>query len=121
MFKVGLEDYTVFGKHGAYEAEHAYEQPFTVSIWVELKHHDFNDALNRTINYADLQKVARQVIANTAPIKLMETMFSMMFDEISKNQMVSKITIRIEKPKAELPYDGGLAIVEGEWPFRQEI
>jgi len=35
MFKVGLEDYTVYGKHGAYQAEHAYEQPFIVSIWVE--------------------------------------------------------------------------------------
>ena len=34
--RVGLEDYTVYGKHGAYQAEHAYEQPFIVSIWVEL-------------------------------------------------------------------------------------
>ena len=119
MFKVGLEDYIVHGKHGAYQSEHTYEQPFKVSIWVELVHNQFNDELSKTINYADLQNVAHNVIANSPPIKLMETMISKMFEEISQNKLVRKILIRIQKPEAKLPHQGGLAIVEAEWPFGQ--
>ena len=117
MFKVGLENYTVLGKHGAYDFEHEHEQPFIVSIYVELNHNQFDEDLSRTINYADLQRLVHDVIANSPPIRLMETMMTKMFDRISENELVSKISIRIEKPKAELPYTGGLAIVEAEWPF----
>ena len=117
MFKVGLENYTVLGKHGAYDFEHKYEQPFVVSIWVELNHNQFDDDLSKTINYADLQNLVHEVIVNSPPIRLMETMMSKMFSKISENKHVNKISIRIEKPQAKLPNDGGLAIVEAQWPF----
>ena len=117
MFKVGLENYTVLGKHGAYEFEHEYEQPFVVSIWVELNHNQFDDDLSKTINYADLQNLVHEVIVNSTPIRLMETMMTKMFSKICENNLVKKISIRIEKPEAKLPNDGGLAIVEAEWPF----
>ena len=117
MFKVGLENYTVLGKHGAYDFEHEYEQPFVVSIWVELNHNRFDDDLSKTINYADLQHLVHEVIVNSPPIRLMETMMTKMFGKISENKLVKKISIRIEKPQAKLPNDGGLAIVEAEWPF----
>ena len=45
MFKVGLENYTVLGKHGAYDFEHEHEQPFIVSIYVELNHNKFDEEL----------------------------------------------------------------------------
>ena len=117
MFKVGLENYTVLGKHGAYEFEHEYEQPFVVSIWVELNHNQFDDDLSKTINYADLQNLVHEVIVNSPPIRLMETMMTKMFSKICENNLVKKISIRIEKPETKLPNDGGLAIVEAEWPF----
>ena len=117
MFKVGLENYTVLGKHGAYDFEHEYEQPFVVSIWVELNHNQFDDDLSKTINYADLQHLVHEVNVNSPPIRLMETMMMKMFGKISENKLVKKISIRIEKPQAKLPNDGGLAIVEAEWPF----
>ncbi len=117
MFKVGLENYTVLGRHGAYDIEHEYEQPFVVSIWVEINHSQFNDDLSKTINYADLQNLVHDIIVNSAPIRLMETMMTKMFSKISENKLVNKISIRIEKPQAKLPNDGGLAIVEAEWPF----
>jgi dihydroneopterin aldolase len=47
----------------------------------------------------------------------METMMTKMFSKICENNLVKKISIRIEKPEAKLPNDGGLAIVEAEWPF----
>ena len=47
----------------------------------------------------------------------METMMVKMIESIKQNPLVSKINIRIEKPKAALPKDGGLAIVESQWPY----
>ena len=117
MFKVGLENYTVMGKHGAYDFEHQEEQPFVVSIWVELHNSSFADKLENTINYADLQALVDEVIIDSPPIRLMETMMVKMIETIRHNPLVSKINIRIEKPKAALPKDGGLAIVESQWPY----
>ena len=90
MFKVGLENYTVLGKHGAYDFEHEYEQPFVVSIWVELNHNQFDDDLSKTINYADLQNLVHEVIVNSPPIRLMETMMTKMFCKICENKLVKR-------------------------------
>lgn len=117
MFKVGLENFTVLGKHGAYDFEHEYEQPFIVSIWVEITSNNFDENLNKTINYADLQEIVYDVIAKSPPIRLMETMMEKIIQRITENPLASKIKIRIEKPKAQMPKTGGLAIVECEWPF----
>ena len=117
MFKVGLENYTVMGKHGAYDFEHQEEQPFVVSIWVELRNSSFDDKLENTINYAALQSLVDRVIIDSPPIRLMETMMVKITESIKQNPLVSKINIRIEKPKAALPKDGGLAIVESQWPY----
>ncbi|MBT7987283.1 MAG: dihydroneopterin aldolase [Euryarchaeota archaeon] len=117
MFKVGLENYTVMGKHGAYDFEHQEEQPFVVSIWVELRNSSFDDKLENTINYAELQSLVDRVIIDSPPIRLMETMMVKITESIKQNPLVSKINIRIEKPKAALPKDGGLAIVESQWPY----
>ena len=117
MFKVGLEDFTVLGKHGAFDFEHQVKQPFIISIWVEINNNEFDDDLTKTINYADLQNIAYEVVAKSPPIRLMETMMAKMFEKISLSPLVGKIKIRIEKPQAKLPHDGGLAIVEAEWPF----
>ena len=117
MFKVGLENYTVMGKHGAYDFEHQEEQPFVVSIWVELRNSSFDDKLENTINYAELQSLVDKVIIDSPPIRLMETMMVKITESVKQNPLVSKINIRIEKPKAALPKDGGLAIVESQWPY----
>jgi dihydroneopterin aldolase len=117
MFKVGLENYTVMGKHGAYDFEHQEDQPIVVSIWVELHNSSFADKLENTINYADLQALVDKVIIDSPPIRLMETMMVKMIETIRQNPLVSQINIRIEKPKAALPKDGGLAIVESQWPY----
>ena len=121
MFKVGLENYTVLGKHGAYDFEHEYEQPFIVSIWVEINTTSFDEELSKTINYADLQEIVHDVIVESPPIRLMETMMEKIIRRITENPLTNKIKIRIEKPKAQMPKQGGLAIVECEWPFRQEV
>ena len=43
-------------KHGAYDFEHESNQPFNVTIRVEIDKNEINDDLSKTVNYADLQK-----------------------------------------------------------------
>ena len=45
----------------------------------------------------------------------METMAEKMISVLKKNELIEKISIRIEKPNAPLPHEGGLAVVEAEW------
>ena len=44
----------------------------------------FDDDLSKTINYADLQNIVHDVVVNSTPIRLMETMMSMMIDKIKE-------------------------------------
>ena len=37
MFTISLENYTVMAKHGAYDFEHESNQPFNVTIKVEIE------------------------------------------------------------------------------------
>ena len=50
----------------------------------------------------------------------METMIEHMFEKISQKYAVRRIAIKIEKPEAKLPHNGGVALVEGEWLNKQE-
>ncbi len=115
MFTISLENYCVMAKHGAYDFEHLEEQPFIVTIKVVLNKGSINDDLSKTVNYADLQKTIDEILLETEPIRLMETMAERMIDKLKSNQLINKISIRIEKPEAPLPHKGGLAVVEAEW------
>ena len=115
--RIGLESYEVMACHGAYDFEREKDQPFIISIWATLSNDVEEDDLELTLNYADLQSLVDEVIIDSPPIRLMETMMIKMIESIKQNPLVSKINIRIEKPKAALPKDGGLAIVESQWPY----
>ena len=115
MFTISLEDYTVMAKHGAYDFEHESNQPFNVTIKVEISQKEINDDLSKTVNYADLQNAIDTVLLNSQPIRLMETMAEKMIMILKQNELIEKISIRIEKPNAPLPHEGGLAVVEAEW------
>ena len=115
MFTISLEDYTVMAKHGAYDFEHESNQPFNVTIKVEIGPNEINDELSKTVNYADLQNTIDTVLLNSEPIRLMETMAEKMIMILKQNELIEKISIRIEKPDAPLPHEGGLAVVEAEW------
>tara|TARA_B100000214_G_C23844680_1_gene570496 strand:- start:346 stop:699 length:354 start_codon:yes stop_codon:yes gene_type:complete len=115
MFTISLENYTVMAKHGAYDFEHESNQPFNVTIKVEIEKKEINDDLSKTVNYADLQSAIDSVLLKSKPIRLMETMAERMISILKENDIIEKITIRIEKPNAPLPHEGGLAVVEAEW------
>ncbi len=115
MFTISLEDYCIMAKHGAYDFEHLEDQPFIVTIRVKIAKGRVNDDLDKTVNYADLQATIDDILLDTKPIRLMETMAEKMIDKLKSNALIEKIIIRIEKPEAPLPHKGGLAVVEAEW------
>ena len=113
--RVGLENYQIFATHGAYDFEKNSPQPFVISIWATLVNDVCNDELDETLNYADLQNVVNTEVVNSKPVNLMETLCKKIVESLSENELVSKIHVRIEKPEAPLPNEGGLAVVEHEW------
>jgi dihydroneopterin aldolase/2-amino-4-hydroxy-6-hydroxymethyldihydropteridine diphosphokinase len=112
---VALENYTVMAKHGYYEFEHEQNQPFNFSVWVTIIDHSIAGKLTNTLNYADIQIAIDAEIIDSKPIGLMETMSERIIKNLSTNEMVSTIKIRIEKPQAPLPHPGGLAVIEMQW------
>jgi dihydroneopterin aldolase len=115
MFTISLEEYCVMAKHGAYDFEHLEDQPFIVTIRVQITDGMVNDDLDKTVNYADLQSTIDDILLDSQPIRLMETMAERMIERLKSNTLIEKISIRIEKPEAPLPHKGGLAVVEAEW------
>lgn len=113
--RIGLESYEVLAKHGVFDHEKDSEQPFVVSIWATLANDLIEDDINQTLNYADLQAAVDSEVVNSKPVNLMETLCSNLVAKLSTNQLISAISIRIEKPDAPFPHPGGLAIVEHEW------
>ncbi len=112
---VALVDYRVMARHGAFDWEHEKEQPFVVGIWAELNSDEFNDKLNKTLDYAVLQEVIDNVMIEGESLRLMETLCERMVVQLSNVQIIQSIRIRIEKPNAPLPHPGGLALVEHYW------
>ena len=113
--RVGLENYQISATHGAYDFEKNSPQPFVISIWATMINDVCNDELQETLNYADLQNVVNTEVVNSKPVNLMETLCKKIVESLSENELVSKIHVRIEKPEAPLPNEGGLAVVEHEW------
>lgn len=113
--RVALENYTVLAKHGYYEYEHEQDQPFVFTVSATLLPGDIKN-LEHTLNYADIQVAIDQVMfGSNKPIALMETMAHEVITLIRKNRNVAKMSVRIEKPDAPLPHEGGLAVVEVDW------
>lgn len=112
---VALVDYRLLACHGAFDWEHKQQQPFIVSIWTELNSSNFNDKLQKTLDYSILQQVIDEVMITGESMRLMETLCEKMVDKLRIHNIISSIKIRIEKPDAPLPHPGGLALVEHSW------
>ena len=76
-----MENYRVMAKHGAFDFEHLEKQPFIVTIRVKTIQQSVNEDLSKTVNYADLQTTIDEVLLDTEPIRLMETMAERMIDK----------------------------------------
>ena len=113
---VAVENYKLKGKHGVYDHEREKEQVFVVSIWVVLKEPASEDKLATSVDYAFLQRTVHDVIARGESVHMMETLSDQIIEIVSGHLNVAGVKIRIEKPQAPMPHDGGLAVVERTWP-----
>ena len=116
QWRVGLEAYEVNAAHGYYDEEHEAPQPFIFTVWATLAGTDRIEALNETLNYADIQIAIDEVMLKAdQPIRLMEEMAQGIVDRLAKFSAIASMSIRIEKPNAPLPHPGGLPAIEVLW------
>ena len=113
---VAVENYKLKGKHGVYDYEREKEQNFVVSIWVVLNQPASDDDLTTSVDYGFLQRTIHDVVARGESVQMMETLCDQIIETVSGHLNVAGVKIRIEKPQAPMPHDGGLALVERTWP-----
>ena len=112
---VGLDDYLVHGIHGFYDEEHNKPQPFNISVRVDLLSTVEDGKIGSTVDYAQLQEAVDDVVLNTPPIRLLESMARRISEQIQNSENVETVFVRIEKPEAPLPHPGGLPYIEYIW------
>ena len=116
QWRVGLENYEVMAAHGWFEHEHETPQPFVFTVWATLAGHERIEAIEATLNYADMQIAIDEVVLNAdEPIRLMEDMAQRVVDLLAAHSTVASVRVRIEKPQAPLPHPGGLPVIEVVW------
>ena len=113
---IAVENYKLKGKHGVYDYEREKNQNFIVSIWVVLKEPSSGDDLSTSVDYAFLQRTVHDIVARGESVYMMETLCDRIIAIVSGHLNVAGVKIRIEKPQAPMPHDGGLALVERTWP-----
>ena len=113
---VAVENYKLKGKHGVFDHEREKDQPFVVSIWVILKEPSSNDELSSSVDYGFLQRTVHDVIARGDSVMMMETLCDKIIEGVAGHLNVAGVKIRMEKPQAPMPHNGGLAVVERTWP-----
>ena len=113
---IAVENYKLKGKHGVFDYEREKDQNFIVSIWVVLNEPASGDDLATSVDYAFLQRTVHDVVARGESVQMMETLCDRIIEVVSGHLNVAGVKIRIEKPQAPMPHDGGLALVERTWP-----
>ena len=113
---VAVENYRLKGKHGVFDYEREKAQPFVVSLWVNVNEIKEIDDLESSVDYGFLQRAIHDVIVRGDSVKMMETLCALIIEIVSGHLNVAAIKVRIEKPDAPMPHDGGLALVERTWP-----
>ena len=116
VWTVGLEAYRVEAIHGYYDFEMDKTQPYVISIWVDVAGTIVDPGdISSTVDYGLLQTIIDEEIVNGVPARLMEEMCQRLIDRLQPLSAVRAVRVRIEKPEAPLPHEGGLPVVEMEW------
>ena len=113
---IAVENYKLKGKHGVFDYEREKDQNFVVSIWVVLKEPASGDDLTTSVDYAFPQPTVHDIVAPGESVYMMETLCDQIIEVVSGHLNVAGVKLRIEKPQAPMPHDGGLAVVERTWP-----
>ena len=103
--KITITGISGFGRHGALAEEKINEQEFIVDLVIKAKLHKAakSDALEETIDYAELAKVAHEAIVGPS-VNLIERLAKIIGDKIlEKFPKVEEVEVTVHKPTAPIP------------------
>jgi 7,8-dihydroneopterin aldolase/epimerase/oxygenase len=118
--RIVLQNMRFEARHGYYDHEQATPQPFEVDVELvlDLQPAGLEDDLDRTIDYARVYGVVRQIVESTS-FRLLEALAEAISHEILADFAVTEVGIRVRKPAVDLggPLDhAGVEI----WRRRQD-
>lgn len=101
--RIAVRGLTAHAFHGVYEAERRLGQTFRVDAVLELDTGPAaaGDALERTVNYAELAQRLHAVLTGE-PVNLLETLAQQLADVCLANPLVDAVEITVHKPEADL-------------------
>ena len=106
--RIAVRGVRAHAHHGVYGFERERGQAFRVDAVLELDTSAAaaEDALSRTVNYADIAQKLRAVLAGE-PVRLLETLAQRLADVCLADERVEAVEICVHKPEAELgvPFD----------------
>jgi dihydroneopterin aldolase len=102
--RIDLHNMVFEGRHGYYEHEQATAQPFEVDVELRLNLQPagVDDDLEKTVDYAKVYGVARQIVESTT-FRLLEALAEAIGHEVLTGfPAVDEVGVRIRKPKVKL-------------------
>lgn len=102
--RIELRGLKVRGQHGVFDHERAKGQDFIVDItvWIDLATAAASDELADTYDYADLARLAADVVAGPAR-NLIETVGAQIADQVMDDERVHAVEVTVHKPQAPIP------------------
>lgn len=98
-----LDRLSFYGYHGVNPEERQLGQRFLVSIalFLDLEPAGRSDDLARTVNYAEVYRLARDIIEGP-PVNLIETIAERITDAVLTYPQVQRVQVTIDKPWAPI-------------------
>jgi len=108
---VALKDVKCFALHGYYPEEQLIGNHFIVDLVTEFSPKGFDDELNQTVNYEDLNTIILSEMKNTQ--KLLETVLNNMISKVlNLYPFVETINVSIKKLNPPMPGQIGHSFVK---------
>lgn len=105
MDKIFVQGMQFYGYHGAFPEENKLGQRFYADVTLELdtKPAGATDDLAKTVNYARVYEVAKEVIEGE-PVKLVETLTSRLSERVlAEFEIVDACVVKVIKPDPPIP------------------
>ena len=101
--RIVLHNIQLQGRHGFYDHELEAPQPFEVDVelLLNLQPAGLDDDLERSVDYARVYDVVRQIVESTS-YRLLEALAEAISHEILADFPVDEVGVRVRKPAVQL-------------------
>ena len=108
---VALRDVKCFALHGYYPEEQIIGNHFVIDLETEFTPRGFDDEINQTVNYEDLNTIIREEMKNTQ--KLLETVLNNIISKvIALYPFVETVNVSMKKLNPPMPGQIGHSFVK---------